>query len=177
MRAFVPGGKDRPPTRPVRPHLYRLEASLGTNGSTFTPGHLFTRYKWPKHLFVPGEEKAQYKCEVICTRRNYTPVLKPTTSPVSHAALGLTHSPLFLYFSSPLPHLSLLPYLFFFLFFNSSHLSSPLIQTVDRSRGGRPEGHDAGLPGVGAYDLSDARAGARHRCGGWRGVGQGHGTV
>jgi hypothetical protein len=142
----------------MRPHLYPVGASPGTNGSTFIPDHLFTRYKWPKHLFVLGEEKIRYKCEVICTGPNYASVQKPTTShslPRRPSLVSLPSSFIFLATSHTFHYL-----ISFFLFFNYSHLSLSLIQAVDRSRGGSPKGRDGDLPSVGAHDLQAAQGGS-----------------
>jgi hypothetical protein len=45
MMTFVPGGKEAPPMRPSRPHLYRVEANPGINVPTFIRGRIPTRYK------------------------------------------------------------------------------------------------------------------------------------
>jgi hypothetical protein len=48
------GPEDRPPTRPVHPHLYWVGASPGTNVPTFVPGLAYT-------TFILGQDTTRYK--------------------------------------------------------------------------------------------------------------------
>jgi hypothetical protein len=61
------GWEGRPPTCLVRPHLYRVGASTGTNAGTFVPGRISTRYKCAILTFVLGGDMSRYKYADICT--------------------------------------------------------------------------------------------------------------
>lgn len=91
MRVFVPGGEDRPPTRSVRPHLYRV----GLAPLQICHPHICT-----------GEEKARYKCESIYTGTNLTPV-QISTPPSPPVCLSPPHKYLYVVVHIHTPPVSL----------------------------------------------------------------------